>query len=102
MFVQIYLVEKYQLVNDIQNSQISVVWMSRSNLSFIPAHGGHVGAAGMSVPSAVGISGQAALGACLTIKLTLVQAQLRHTLPGTHKQPLLEMREGCKVEREME
>lgn len=66
--------------------------MNRSNLSSIPAYGGHVGAAGMSVPSAVGISGQAALGACLTVQLTLVQAQLRHTLPGTDKQPLLEMR----------
>lgn len=47
----------------------------------LPAHGGHVGATGMSVPCTVGISCQAALGAGLTIQLTLVQAQLGHTLP---------------------
>ncbi len=63
-------------------------------MSYLPAYGGHVGAAGMSVPGAVGISGQAALSAGLAIQLTLVQAQLGHTLPGAHKQPLLEMEES--------
>lgn len=44
----------------------------------------------MSVPGAVGISGQTALSAGLAIQLTLVQGQLRHTLPGAYVQPLLE------------
>lgn len=66
--------------------------MNRCNLSPLPPYGGHVGAAGVSVPGAVGISCQAALGTGLTVQLTLVQAQLGHTLPGAHKQPLLEMR----------
>lgn len=68
-------------------------WLNRLNLPSLPAHGGHEGAAGVSVPGAVGVSGQAALSAGLTIQLTLIQAQLRHTLPGAHKQPLLEMEE---------
>lgn len=56
----------------------------------LPAHGGHVGAAGMAIPGAVGISGQATLCTGLAIQLALVQGQLGHTLPGAHKQPLLE------------
>lgn len=59
------------------------------SFSGAPAHGGHVGAAGMSVPGAVGISGQAALSAGLAVQLTLVQRQLGHALLGAHKQPLL-------------
>lgn len=59
----------------------------------LPAYGGHVGAAGVAVPRAVGISGQAALSTRLTVQLALVQAQLGHALAGAHKQPLLEMEE---------
>lgn len=73
--------------------QISVVWINRSNSLSIPAYGGHVGAAGVSVPGAVGISGQAALSTGLTVQLALVQGQLGHTLLGAHKQPLLEEEE---------
>jgi len=57
----------------------------------------------VSVPGAVGISGQAALSAGLTVQLALVQGQLGHTLPGAHKQPLLKGRgSGRKIEIEME
>lgn len=80
-------------MRDSQHNQISVIWMNTRNMLSLPAYGGHVGAAGVSVPGAVGISGQAALGAGLPIQLTLVQAQLGHTFPGAHKQPLLEMEE---------
>lgn len=65
-------------------------------MASVPAHGGHVGAAGVAVPRAVGISGQAALGAGLAVELTLVEAELGHALPGAHKQPLLQMRRGDK------
>lgn len=72
-----------------------------TNLLSPPAHGGHIGTAGMSVPGAIGISGQAALSAGLTVQLTLVQGQLGHTLPGAHKQPLLkeEERRGWMKDR---
>lgn len=69
------------------------VWL-RPHAALVPAHGGHVGAAGVSVPGAVGVPGQAALGAHLAVQLALVQAQLGDALPGAHKQPLLEGREG--------
>lgn len=62
-----------------------------AHLPWVPAHSGHVGAAGVAVPCAVRISGQAAFGAGLTVQLTLVQAELGHTLPRAHKQPLLQM-----------
>lgn len=64
---------------------------NRACLPSLPAHCGHVGAAGVAIPCAVRISGQAAFGAGLTVQLTLVEAELRHTLPGAHKQPLLQM-----------
>lgn len=65
-------------------------------MSSLPAHGRHIGAASMSVPGAVGVPGQAALSAGLTVQLTLVKGQLRHTLLGAHKQPLLEERGWVK------
>lgn len=72
-------------------------WMNGCYWSCLPAHSGHVGAAGMSVPGAVGISGQAALSAGLTVQLTLVERQLGHALTGAHEQPLLEEDEGGRV-----
>lgn len=87
-----YLVGEIFNLYGIKN-KISVVWVNRSNLSSLPAHSGHVGAAGMPVPGAVGITSKAALSAGLTVQFTLVQAQLGHSLPGAYKQPLLETKE---------
>lgn len=73
-----------------------------THLPSLPAHCGHVGATGVAIPRAVGISGEAAFGAGLTVQLTLVEAELGHTFPGAHKQPLLQMggREEGQAEKQ--
>lgn len=65
-------------------------WCKGGNVSSVPADSGHVGAAGVSVPGAVGVSGQTALGTGLTVELTLIQSQLRDAFSGADVQPLLQ------------
>jgi len=98
----LYTHENISLVSDILFTMIRLVFSDKHKQIYsnsLPAHSGHVGAAGMSIPGAVGISGQAALGTGLTVQLTLVQGQLGHTLPGAHKQPLLKEEEERGHER---
>lgn len=59
-------------------------------MSFLPLCSRKVARAGGAVPGAVGVSGQAALGAGFPVNVTAVQRQLGHPHHGTDVELLLQ------------